>query len=291
MKKLLALFAALVALCLISTVALAESAPVEEPVGEVEFELVPEDIEVEEPEVAVEELPVPADDSFEEDSVVYSPYNNAHQDHAGMPRYTREDLEAKVAANDPKIFKAVKGDGTCEGTMTIYYYPCEQKYTDKVTGKERAYYHMYTVYGQHRWASNENTTHPPLDPDKPLAWDDWGNVVTAPTCTQPGLAEDYCVVCGQKGEKTRVITALGHSWEREKEAYRAGKPGYEVDAANLVIDVLPDCVHKTHGGTGHFECIYCGEPLRIATDASISSILKNRGVDAKTVLDLNAEFP
>lgn len=241
MKKLLALFAALVALCLIGSVALAEVAPVEEPVGEIEFELAPEDIEVAEPEVAKD--PHETDDS----TVEWAKQNldKIAPEGAVLP-------DGTVQPADGKLFMAVVATGDCEkGTVTIWRYKCENpNHFENVDGGQQAY-HEYSFVVEHIWASDHDKA-TAAHPDNPWIW---GKIKDEdqPTCTKAGQAQDFCLVCGKLGEY-RKVNALGHSWERNK-AYNDPDPEWR---ANLVIDTDPTCVAD---GKGHFECVDCGEKM------------------------------
>lgn len=92
-------------------------------------------------------------------------------------------------------------EATCT-TPAIYRFLCD-KYPEETHWHEDLVYEK--PYG-HVWSHDVDGEY-------------WGRVITEPTCTEPGAAEDFCTVCGVVNTEVlpRVIDPLGHDWESKQD--------------------------------------------------------------------------
>lgn len=91
----------------------------------------------------------------------------------------------------------------------------------------------------HRWSSTENPY-------------DWGRIIKEPTCTETGLAEDYCLECGEVNPdiQPRVIAPLGHDFTKkvvDREANCLEPELYHYECARANCDASEGITYE--GGT------------------------------------------
>jgi len=248
MKKLLALFAAVVALCLLCTCAIAEEAPVEEIE---EFDLSVFNAETA-GDVVSESDP---DKTTVKDDETITPVDTTDSD--GKPHTDKvpDNVSVVEVHKGEKIDFATMTDGVdyitiheadCgKNVLGIYWFPCQEGITDNAGN---VVWHEYVVAPVHKWASENHETNA-----------DWGIVITEPTCTEPGLRRDYCLLCGKTRkeagyeDKDEKIDPLGHSYENIN------------DMRVAISWTDPSCkwtdaAKKKHtDGTIEFTCVICGQ--------------------------------
>ena len=165
-----------------------------------------------------------------------------HEAYLAMYPYGHDwDMEnAKVIVEATCTVKEVK-EVTCK--------VCKE--TKQITGK--ALGHIWSSeYPKGNWREEDIKKYKPLDYDLASAGNNefaWGRVTKEPTCTTPGEAEDFCPRCGAVNTyvKPRIIEPTAHIFGR-------------------IVDVKPTCKDD---GSFHIGCIYCGahlEALKGATD-------------------------
>ena len=259
MKKLRALFAILLALCMLCSMAFAEEYVTEEieaPAANEEAALAgeseettsitaPENEEKIEDKVT-EPTPAPADGK---DHTTDTPSTYAVVEiHKGEYVSTADLLEGKIA--DAKVIQPVDCG---KGQYGIYRFPCQLKGEDGQPLKDEdgnPVWHERIIPAEHVWASEQHQQN-----------DDWGKVTTEPTCTEKGEAIDFCLVCGTTRDVKHPIDALGHSFENVDD-----------QRVNLVVIKEPTCLNDAKGnplkdGSVAFECVICGAQTKaIAID-------------------------
>lgn len=260
MKKLRALFAILLAVCMLCSMAFAETEEIEATVATEEAAL--ETIST--PEVGPGNTAAPDHDQPVDPAPTAAPTPEPTKaPESSKPVVTIHDGEnldtLDLYTNLDKYQAVVVRAGTCkgDGVTAIVRFPCILGKTDKATGA--VVWHEVTVKIPHVWQSEQH-----------VASDDWGKVIVEPSCESTGVRQDVCLRCGDTRELTngaQVIGALGHTWENEDDM-----------RAKLVVVEEPTCL--TIAGTQTlrkdgkvaFECVICGK--RTATTAIDANDMK-----------------
>lgn len=121
----------------------------------------------------------------EDHDLDFNDYFNPTQFHDFEDNPDLEDIKTEYVA--PSCEK----DG-----YVIWRYKC----SDPVASGTPFHEIVVEIPGGHQWSSESGI-------------EQWGKVIKEPTCSEEGLAQDYCTVCGIDGEKTRVIDKLAHEPE------------------------------------------------------------------------------
>lgn len=284
MKKLRALFAILLAVCMLCSMAIAETEVEEVVLDEVVVTEAPADADEStetkddnhSSEVDTTEEITDTTDSGEGDGKEHNVNGDpleartySYQLHEGE---TVEDLEALIAGKKGDIVKGkyeVYQAFDCKnGIPGIYRFKCMLGKIDEVSGDP--IWHEFVIPAEHKWASEEHETNK-----------DWGIVISEAGCKkgEEGLAKDYCLRCGTDHKDangnlvTRVIAPMGHSFQN-------------IDDQRVVVELVtaPTCLKDgtkyKKDGTIALKCAVCGEKLydvKISAEDMIALIAKADG--------------
>lgn len=181
MKKLTAILVAMLALCLVFGIAVAEN----------------------------------GDSGFDGVSYVFPTRTHgnsieyADEEKSTKPTCTKNGIAYYQCADDPHFFHeqvlyalghdwskeyTVKAGDCTKGKETVWVYKCTRCGETKEVSKGLI----------HTWSSEQ-----PENEGK------WGKITVEPTCMSEGEAIDYCIKCGATRDKVRVIDKVGHSYREE----------------------------------------------------------------------------
>ena len=254
MKKLRALFAILLAVCMLCSMAFAEE------VAEVE-EVVLDEVVVTEAAADVEETADAKDDNHDSkvettetvnDTTPTGDGDGKEHNVDGDPKETRtyasqlhegekvQNIEDLIAGKKGTIVAGkyeVYQEFDCEkGQAGIYRFQCM---VNKVDDYGNPIWHEFIIPAEHKWASEEHETN-----------EDWGKIVGEANCLTGGKAQDYCLRCGTTRELYRDVAPMGHSFENADDNLRECPHchGHHIDTLQRITGYLVGTTNRWNSG-------------------------------------------
>ena len=266
MKKLRALFAILLAVCMLCSMAIAETEVEEVVLDEVVATEAPADEPATATDTVATEEATQTDSVDANEDITQNPgqtptdddhttvpdpkedIGNASELHNGEVEFDVEELRPMKKGETKEIngveFVCTQAFDCGKGQDGMYEYQCQVDSGYGVGLDKYGYviWHRYGIPATHLWASEAHVTN-----------EDWAMVEKEASCTETGIGTDYCLRCGAVHKDaagntvTREIAPMGHSFKNPDDK-----------RVKLVVKTLPTCVSK---GTVELQCVICGATM------------------------------